>query len=424
MGRVLGDSDDRDSAPPVAVMSYHAWVTKYGKDTSLIGAAIQINSKPFTVIRIAAPGFFGANMGAGTIPDFWMPLSQEPVLEGETSRLKTPDSNWLDIIGRVRPGTDPKALEAQLKTELRQWQVSHLADMTTLEKEYLPKQQFHLTPGSAGVTGMREYYKDSLRLLLAAASCVLLIACANLANLLPVRGLKNRQQTSVRVALGASRGRLVRNALIESMVQGLLGGAAGLGVAFAGTSLILRLAFTGPNSCVPIDAAPSLPVLLFALGLSLLTGVLFGVAPAWMTSHAQPIEALRDANRSAGQKTKSPQRALVIGQAAISLVLLSAAANHGAGHREFAQGGGGKRGFCFKSSSKAKTRSAIISALTISATPAISRSWAWRPICATSPTISRVRLVLCFFFLRASTSFTPRRTMSPAKNGRTTSTTS
>jgi predicted permease len=325
-GRVFSDSDDRDSALPVAVMSYHAWVTKYGKDPLVIGAVFQINSKPFTVVGIAAPGFFGADLRAGTTPDFWVPLSQEPVLEGETSRLKTPDSNWLDIIGRARPGTDPKALEVQLKTELRQWQVSHLADMSGLEKEYLPKQQFHLTPGGAGVTDMREYYKDSLRLLLAAASCVLLIACANLANLLLVRGLKNRQQTSVRVALGASRGRLVRKALIESVVLGLLGGAAGLGVAYAGTSLILRLAFTGPDSYVPIDAAPSLPVLLFALGLSLLTGVLFGAVPAWMTSHAQPVEALRGANRSAGQKAKWPQRSLVVGQAAISFVLLSAAA--------------------------------------------------------------------------------------------------
>ncbi len=326
VGRVFTDSDDGDAAPPVAVMSYHTWVTKYAKDPTVIGAAFQINNKPFTMIGVAAPGFFGANLGAGRNPDFWLPLSQEPVLEGETARLKVPDENWLDILGRARPGTNPKALEAQLKTELRQWQDSHSADMTPLQKEFLPKQQFHLSPGGAGVTAMREYYADSLELLLAAAGCVLLIACANLANLLLVRGLKNRQQTSVRVALGASRGRLVRKALIESLVLGLLGGAAGLAVAFAGTTLILKLAFTGPDSYVPIDAAPSIPVLLFALGLSLLTGILFGVAPAWMTSHAQPVEALRGANRSAGQKAKWPQKALVIGQAAISLVLLSAAA--------------------------------------------------------------------------------------------------
>jgi len=153
IGRVLNDSDDRDSAAPVAVMSYHTWVAKYARDPSIAGAAIQINGKPFTVIGVAAPGFFGADLGAGRIADFWMPLSQEPVLQGETSRLKIPDSNWLDIIGRVRPGTNPKALEAQLKTELRQWQESHLAEMSPEQRELLPKQQFHLTPGGAGGDG-------------------------------------------------------------------------------------------------------------------------------------------------------------------------------------------------------------------------------------------------------------------------------
>jgi predicted permease len=326
IGRVFSDADDQDSAAPVTVISYQAWVSKYGADPSVIGAPFQINSKPYTVIGVAAPGFFGADMRAWAIPDFWMPLSQEPVLEGETTRLKVPNSHWLDIIGRVKPGTDPKTLEAQLKTELRQWQNSHVADMSPQEKEYLPKQQFHLTAGGAGVTDMREFYANGLELLLAAAGCVLLIACANLANLLLVRGIKNRQQIALRVAIGASRGKLVRKALTESLLLGLLGGACGVGLAYVGTSVILHLAFTGTNSFVPINATPSIPVLLFALGISLLTGILFGVAPAWMTSHAEPVEALRGANRSSGQKTRWPQKALVIGQAAISLVLLTAAA--------------------------------------------------------------------------------------------------
>jgi predicted permease len=326
MGRVFTDADDQDAAAPVAVMSYQAWVSKYGADPSVIGAPFQINSRPFTVIGVAAPGFFGADIRAWAIPDFWMPLSQEPVLEGETTRLKVPNAHWLDIIGRVKPGTDPKKLEAQLKIELRQWQDSHLADMDPQEKEYLPKQQFHLTPGGAGITDMREYYSDGLKLLLAAAGCVLLIACANLANLLLVRGIKNRQQTALRIAIGASRGRLVRKALAESLLLGLMGGLCGVGLAYIGTSLILRLAITNNHSFVPIEATPSIPVLLFALGISLLTGILFGVGPAWMTSHAEPVEALRGANRSSGQKARWPQKALVIGQAAVSLVLLMAAA--------------------------------------------------------------------------------------------------
>ena len=326
IGRVLNEADDHEGAPSVAVMSYHAWATKYNSDPSVVGTSFQVNGKPFTVVGIGAPGFFGANLRGWAMPDFWMPLSAEPLIRGELAWLNLPSSNWLDIIGRVKPGTDPKALEAQLRIELRQWQMNHYADLTMQDKEYLPKQEMYLTPGGAGVTDLREQYQEDLRVLMIAAGCVLLIACANLANLLLARGLRNRQQTSVRVALGASRRRLIGKALVESVLLGLLGGAAGLGVAYAGTSLILHLAFSGPNSYVPIEAAPSWPVLLFALGVSLLTGILFGIAPAWMTSHAEPIEALRGANRSTAHGARWPQRALVVAQAALSLILLSAAA--------------------------------------------------------------------------------------------------
>jgi predicted permease len=325
-GRVLTESDDREGAPPVAVMSYHVWQSKYGSDPSVVGATFQISSKPFTVVGIAPPGFFGAELRSWGEPDFWMPLASEPYLQGASSLLKGPNLNWLDIIGRVRPGTDPKALEAQLKLELHQWQTSHLADMSSQEKEFLPKQAFHLTPGGAGVTSMRQQYHDSLVLLMIAAGCVLLIACANLANLLLARGMAGRQQTSVRLALGASRMRMVRKALVESVLLGILGGASGLMIAYAGTSLILRLVVTNTAVHVPIEASPSLPVLLFALGVSLVTGICFGVAPAWVSSHAEPLDALRGANRSVAGATSLPQKTLVVTQAAVSLVLVSAAA--------------------------------------------------------------------------------------------------
>jgi predicted permease len=325
IGRVLNPSDDREGAPPVAVMSYHAFTEKYNSDRSVVGSVFLFNNEPFTIVGVAAPGFFGADMRGWAMPDMWMPLSAELLIGGKRARLPQPDANWLDIIGRVKPGTDPKALETQLRAELRQWQMSHYSDLSVQDKEYLPKQQMFLTPGGAGVTDMREQYEAALRILLIAAACVLLIACANLANLLLARGLRNRQQTSLRIALGASRGRLVRKALVESLTLGLVGGAAGLAVAYMGTSLVLRLAFSGPNMWVPIDASPSTPVLLFALGISLLTGMLFGIAPAWTTSHAEPVEALRGANRSTAHGARWPQKALVIGQAAVSLVLISAA---------------------------------------------------------------------------------------------------
>jgi predicted permease len=175
---------------------------------------------------------------------------------------------------------------------------------------------------------LRDQYEDGLRLLLIAAGCVLLLACANLANLLLARGLKERGQTSIRVALGASRGRLVRGVLVESVLLAIAGGALGIAVAYAGTKIIVAVAFPigGSNNYVPLQAAPSWPVLLFALGVSAATGILFGIAPAWVTSHADPAEAMRAAGRSVVAGRSWTQKLLVMVQIAVSIVLLSSAA--------------------------------------------------------------------------------------------------
>jgi len=328
IGRLMTDEDDQEGAPPVAVMSYHIWQDKYGSDPSVVGAGYQINGHSFTVIGVAAPGFFGAKLAGWGMPDFWLPLTTEPLIDGTTARLKRPNENFLDLIGRVRPGTNPKSLEAKLRVELYNWLASHVPDMEPGEKQLWQQQTLHLSPGDAGVTAMREQYQNGLKLLLVASACVLLVACGNLANLMLARGLKDRAQTSVRVALGASRGRLVRKSLVESILLAAIGGALGIAVAYLGTRLILHLAFQtgGPNNYVPIKATPSLPVLLFTLGISLLTGVIFGIAPAWVNSLADPVEALRGANRSVGSSHSWAQKSLVIAQGAMSLVLLSAAA--------------------------------------------------------------------------------------------------
>jgi putative ABC transport system permease protein len=328
IGRLMTDADDQEGAPPVAVMSYHIWQQKYGSDRSVVGASYQINGHPFTVIGVAAPGFYGAKLAGWGMPDLWLPLTKELLIDGPTARLKGPDRNFLDLIGRVRPGVNPQSLEAKLKVEFHNWLASHVPDMQPGEKQLWQQQTLHLIPGGAGVAAMRDQYQDGLKLLLIAAACVLLVACGNLANLMLARGLKDRAQTSVRVALGASWQRLVRKALVECLMLALIGGAVGIAVAYAGTRLVLYLAFQigGPDNFVPIDAAPSWPVLLFALSVSILTGVIFGIAPAWMTSHADPVEAMRGANRSVGGRRSWAQKSLVIGQAAMSLVLLSAAA--------------------------------------------------------------------------------------------------
>src|SRR6202035_3313320 len=172
------------------------------------------------------------------------------------------------LIGRVKPGTDPRQLEARLRLELHDWQASHLAEMVPQEKEVWQQQKLYLSPGGSGVAAMREEFEDALKLLLGAAGCVLLVACANIANLLLARGMRNRQQTSVRIALGASQGKLIRTALVESIGLSLVGGMLGVAVAYAGTRLMVYLAFKVGSSSnyVPIDAAPSWTVLLFTFG--------------------------------------------------------------------------------------------------------------------------------------------------------------
>ena len=262
IGRLMTDADDQEGAPAVAVMSFHVWQEKYGSDSSVVGSSYQINGHPFMVIGVSAPGFYGAKLAGWGMPDFWLPLTKELLIDGATARLKRPNGNFLDLIGRVRPGVNPKSLEAKLKLELHNWLASHLVDMEPNEKQLWQQQTLHLVPGGAGVAAMRDQYQEGLKLLLIAAGCVLLVACANLANLMLARGLKDRAETSIRVALGASRGRLARKALAESVALAMIGGVLGIGVAYAGTRLILYLAFqtSGPKNYVPVDGTPSWPV--------------------------------------------------------------------------------------------------------------------------------------------------------------------
>jgi predicted permease len=323
-GRALTSDDDRPGAPPVAVISYRLWREKYRADPSVVGGILNVDDKPFTVVGISPPGFSGDTL-RGSPPDLFLPLNTQPYVESDAD-LDKYDTHWLNLIGRIRPGASPPAIEAEMRVSLKQWLRSHWGEMTADDRAKFPQQTLFLSSGAAGVTSMREQYGHWLQILMAMTGFVLLIVCANVANLMLVRGMERRRQTSLSAALGARTSRLVIGPLVESILLSFAGGAAGLAVASVCTRLILHYAFPSlPGvGAVPIDPSPSIPVLLFALVISAVTGVAFGVAPAWIAARVDPIEALRGGSRTT-VRTLLPRKMLVVLQTALSLVLLSAA---------------------------------------------------------------------------------------------------
>jgi predicted permease len=325
-GRVFLDSDDTPASAPATVISYKAWQGEYASDPSIVGSTIYIQAKPFTVIGIAPPGFYGDRV-SDSPPDLWMPLQTEPYVHGESAFLHQAESNWLYPLGRVRPGVNMGALQTKLSVALRQWLFSRPTLTANGGASIIPRMHVVLAPGGGGIQQMQSYVGDGLKMLMILSSVVLLIACANIANLLLARATTLRADIAVRMAMGASRIRVIRQILTESVLLSLLGGFVGLAVAYAGTHMILVLAFPDAHN-LPFDASPSLPVLGFTFLVSMLTGMLFGAGPAWLASHAQPAEALRGINRANGSmrdRSSLPQKALVIFQAALSLVLIAGA---------------------------------------------------------------------------------------------------
>jgi len=319
-GRMLQPSDDVPGAAPVAVISYAAWQSAHAADDNVVGSTFNIQNHPLTIVGIAPPGFFGDRINENP-PAFWIPLNTEPLLEGETTILKVPESNWLYALGRVKPGVAPKALESKISNTLRQWLATQPSYTRNGGDKELPKQHVVLTPGGGGIRNLQEETGDGLHLLTWISALVLLVACANIANLLLARGTARRAETSIRTALGAERSILIRQALTESVFLSLAGGLIGVGIAYVGARMILNLAFPEATH-MPVEASPSPMILGFAFLLSLVTGIIFGIVPAWISSHADPAEALRGLNRTAGDRSLLPQKALIVVQGAVSLVLL------------------------------------------------------------------------------------------------------
>ncbi len=317
-GRLLSDADDVQGAPFTAVMSYETWKNDYAGDPSVVGSTFYVNTKPVTITGIAPPHFYGDRL-TSTPPDFYLPIGSMPPLANVTY-VHDVDGNWLYMIGRLKPGVSRPQLQAKLSGLLRQELATGRTYASDNDKPALARAHIVLTPGGAGIQGLQDQYTSHLQLLMWASGLVLLIACANIANLLLARGMGRKSEMSVRTALGARRGRIVSQLLTESLLLAGLGGLAGIAVAFAGTQMLQALAFPDAKS-LPIHASPSPSVLAFACGLSLLTGVLFGIAPAWISAKAEPADALRSGSRTSGGATLL-QRGLVVAQAAISLVLL------------------------------------------------------------------------------------------------------
>jgi macrolide transport system ATP-binding/permease protein len=300
------------------VISYETWKNDYAADPMVVGSTFYVNTQPVTISGIAPEHFYGDRL-TSTPPDFYLPIESMPPL-ANVAYVHDPDDLWLYLIGRLKPGVSRPQLQAKLSGLLRQVLATGKTYSSEKDEPALARAHLVLTPGSAGIQAMQEEYSSRLQLLMWTAGLVLLIACANIANLLLARGMGRKAEMSVRAALGAGRLRIVRQLLTESVLLAGFGGVAGIALAHAGTQLLLALAFPDSKN-LPIHASPSLGVLAFGCGLTLLTGVLFGVAPAWIAAQTEPADALRSGSRATSGATLL-QRGLVVVQAALSLVLL------------------------------------------------------------------------------------------------------
>lgn len=326
-GRLFTPDDDRLGAPPVAVLSHHVWQTTYGGDPSVVGSTFILSGHPFTVVGIAPPGFFGETLRSDP-PDIWIPLQQEALIDGETALLHSNSfSAWLRMIGRLRPGASIAGMSSRLTGVVRQWlqnDSGYPAEWMPDVIRMLPQQVVNVVPAGGGVAEMKEEYGRSLQILLAVCGMVLLIACANVANLLLARGVARRGQIAVRLAVGATRKQIIAQALTESVLLAMGGGVVGLAVAIAAARLLLALAFHSAHF-LPISTTPSFMVLAFAFALALMTGIIFGAAPAWLATRTDPAEALHGLARGASDRSSFARTALLLVQATLSVVLVAGA---------------------------------------------------------------------------------------------------
>lgn len=323
LGRTINDADEKPGARRVAVISYAYWNSQLGRDPAIVGTKIGLNGFPFTVVGVMPPAFFGETVG--THPDYWIAFDDAPNLRpwgaqplGSDSVYTARDWICLNIMGRLKPGVSQEQAQAALNLI---YQRIVAQDWKTAAPRDLP--HFSLTPASQGVPFLRELVALPLLLMLGAVGIVLLIACANIATLLLARASGRSKEMAVRLAVGARRGRLVRQLLTESVMLSLAGGAVGFLLAKWGTRALLALPTRGEYA-IFVNVSPDVRVLLFTTIAAALTGILFGFAPALRISRIELSVAMKDsaADFLAFRGKHRLGQSLVVAQIAASLVLV------------------------------------------------------------------------------------------------------
>ena len=326
LGRLFSKSDDyRGCGVQGVVISDAFWQREFGGRANLIGNTLSLDGYPFQIIGVTPPSFYGLEVGRNF--DVALPLCSEPAIQGEQGWTNDATTWWLAAIGRLKPGWTLERATAQLAA------VTPGILATTLPSEYdsatrdkYLKFSFRLLPAATGVSSLRTQYQEPLFALLAISGLVLLIACANLANLMLARASAREKEMALRLTLGASRGRVLRQLLAESLLLAAIGAAIGMALA-QGLSKFLVAFISNEGDPIFLPLWPDLRVLLFTMGLTVLTCLLFGVAPALQAAGSDPGAAMKGSGRgiTTGRQSFVLRRGLIVSQVALSLVLLVAA---------------------------------------------------------------------------------------------------
>jgi macrolide transport system ATP-binding/permease protein len=319
LGRSLSQADDRPGAKHAAVISYGYWQSQFSGDPGVIGRTVVLNETPFTIVGVMPQSFFGLRVRKA--PDFWVPINFQPQIELAKSTLTAQDTYWLNLVGRLKPGEGMAQANAIANVQLREFLTEQAGSKLDHDaRDRIAHSSIALASGARGISSLRSRYSRSLVILLVAVGLVLLIACANVANLLLARVAGRQKEISMRMALGAKKARLVRQWLTESLVLAGLGAVAGGILATWGVDTLVSLLGRGAF----VDVRPDASVLLFTLGVLVLTAVLFGIAPALRSTRIEPMLTLREHSAWAASRAARSNlvRGLVVLQVAMSLWLL------------------------------------------------------------------------------------------------------